>query len=368
MVAQVKQGRWPGGNLPFGYDVADGRLVPNPAEAPVLRMMFAQYLEVKSTALVRDKLIALGIQTRRANYHGKAPNIISKWSLQKVEYILRNRVYLGELNYDGVRVPEAHEAIIDDDTYALVQGQLGQRFKRPKIDSPHAYFLTGKVYCGDCGCRLTPKSTQHSKRKKAYTPYYQCYRTCKYHGLDCRVGRMNAEVLEGLFVETVSSLSANRDLLARAAEQAGELDTNLSQLELEDSTLATRESELQGKIQNILSALEQGLTSTSVQSRLSELELELGTIRAQRNMVRSKLRESQPEPIDVDAALRLFSRFKELFPTCTPEEKEALVDALLKKAVVGADKTVEFELYAEGDIGDNVVPKNKVGSGARIRT
>jgi hypothetical protein len=151
-------------------------------------------------------------------------------------------------------------------------------------------------------------------------------------------------------------------LLARAAEQTRKQETSTAQLEQEESILAVRASELEGKIDNILSAIENGISNNSVQSRLSELERELGTVQAQRSIVKSKLKASQPEPIDIDEAMRLFGMFTDLFPTCTAEEKEALVDALLKKAVVSADKSVEFELYAEGELGSYVAPKNKVGS------
>ena len=152
MVAMVRQGKWPGGNLPLGYDVRDGRLAPNDKEAPLVRLIFDTFLEVRSTALVRDKMIALGVATKRPGFKRETPpNVISSWSLQKIDYILRNRVYLGELNYDGVRVPGAHEAIVDEDTFALVQGALGLKFKRPKISTPHRFFLAG---CGPDGGRL----------------------------------------------------------------------------------------------------------------------------------------------------------------------------------------------------------------------
>ena len=51
----------------------------------------------------------------------------------------------------------------------------------------------------------------------------------------------------------------------------------------------------------------------------------------------------------------------------TLDEKEKLVDAILKSATVDKDKAVEFEFYVGKDTS-NVVQNVKVGSGVRIRT
>ena len=54
-----------------------------------------------------------------------------------------------------------------------------------------------------------------------------------------------------------------------------------------------------------------------------------------------------------------------MFPDCTEEEKERLVDFILKKAVVQKDKAVEFEFYAMED-GCDVVQYVKTGSPALV--
>ena len=91
------------------------------------------------------------------------------------------------------------------------------------------------------------------------------------------------------------------------------------------------------------------------------MEEQQRTIRAELSLLRAKLREENTEPIDVDEAQELFSKFAEIFPLCTDAEKEALVDAILKEATVVAEKIVEFEFYAGGNV-DDVATKNKLGS------
>ncbi len=359
MTAMVRQGRWPGGNLALGYDVLDGKLIPNEREASIVRLMFETYLETKCLGAVRDRLIALGAQTKRPKFRNATKDVVSEWSRQKVDYILRNRVYLGELNYDGIRVEGTHPAIVDADVFDLVQGLFADGFRHPRIDSPHGYYLVGKIYCGDCGCRLVPRSTNHPRRKKGYTPYYECYRTGRYRGIDCDIRRMNADIIEEMFCDTVAKLAEDRTLIEGAAAQACMTDENTEQIEVEEKALVQRGKEVEVKLGNVMSAIEQGLASTSVQTRLAELENVLATIKAQLNIVRTRLKEAKPDSVDAEAAQQVFAEFATVFPGCTEEEKEHLVDFILKKAVVQKDKTVEFEFYARED-GADVVQYVKV--------
>ena len=39
MLATVRRGRWPGGTVPFGYDLQHGKLTPDPVEAPAVRLL-----------------------------------------------------------------------------------------------------------------------------------------------------------------------------------------------------------------------------------------------------------------------------------------------------------------------------------------
>lgn len=88
MIAMVKQGRRPGGNLPFGYDLKDGKLVPNEREAEALRLMFETYVETRSLSSVRDKVMALGLRPKAMNFHNKGINRVNQWSLTRLAYIL----------------------------------------------------------------------------------------------------------------------------------------------------------------------------------------------------------------------------------------------------------------------------------------
>jgi hypothetical protein len=95
-----------GPSVPLGYDLKDGKLVVNKAEAATVRMIFERYVPLGSapapkrafTALVR-KLKAEGIIDKR----GKPIDIYK---------VINNRVYIGEAVGKGIHSGK-HEAIVD---------------------------------------------------------------------------------------------------------------------------------------------------------------------------------------------------------------------------------------------------------------
>ena len=119
--------------------------------------------------------------------------------------------------------------------------------------------------------------------------------------------------------------------------------------------------------QTIYTAIEDGLAGSSVQGRLRELEDQKVILQSEISQLRLALDQAREEPPDVQDMMTLFRMCSEMLPTMTPDLKEALVDTLLKSAIVQRDKVVEFEFYADDNAAD-VVQNVKAGSGVRTRT
>ena len=98
------KGGYIGGTVPYGYMNAHGLLVPNPAEVPVIKMIFemreSQKLPLQT---VCDYLNGNGIKTRR----GKC------WERITIKKIVDNKpFYQGKLLVDGEWIKGEHEAIL----------------------------------------------------------------------------------------------------------------------------------------------------------------------------------------------------------------------------------------------------------------
>jgi site-specific DNA recombinase len=75
-------------------------------------------------------------------------------------YVLRNRIYVGELNHKGASHPGEHAAIVEAALFDAVQGKLtsnrnGSRAKRAASDA----LLLGRIF-DDRGNRMTPSATK----------------------------------------------------------------------------------------------------------------------------------------------------------------------------------------------------------------
>jgi site-specific DNA recombinase len=73
IAASKRKGMWMGGLPPLGYDVADRKLVVNPAEADTVRHIFGRYAVLRSVRALKDELAETGIVSKlRVNRSGEA--------------------------------------------------------------------------------------------------------------------------------------------------------------------------------------------------------------------------------------------------------------------------------------------------------
>lgn len=150
-------------NASFGYKVEDGKYVPHPDEAPVIRRIFESYLAGTGMRRIALNLAADGIRTKRGNPPDN----------RFVEYILNNPVYIGKIrwsengraaskrdykNENILIVDGEHEPLIDLATWDAVQKKLDAqkkaypRYQRPEPSSD--FMLKGLVRCSSCGATL----------------------------------------------------------------------------------------------------------------------------------------------------------------------------------------------------------------------
>ncbi len=159
MVNIAKQGLWPAGAVPFGYcrhERKDNKLYIDPRKAEAIRDIFSSYI---AGDMLKDI----------ASRHGLSIQYI-------LGTVLRNRVYLGLLPYDGEIYQGQHEPIIDKTLFDQAQAKLPSKKhgdghqNRPKAQK-YDYLLAGLVRC-HCGRFMTPASGRN-KIGKNYA-YYKC--------------------------------------------------------------------------------------------------------------------------------------------------------------------------------------------------
>ena len=151
-------GEWKAvGNRPYGYDQVGGTLVIRSEEAAVVREAAERVLAGDSrTSIVRD-FHARGLRTSTG----------TAWSLTRLAEVLRSPTITGLRIHRGEVVSEGKwEPILDRDTWERVNRRLR---RSPTISrGRRRQLLTGVIFCGKCGSRLT------AKRRTDGTRLYKC--------------------------------------------------------------------------------------------------------------------------------------------------------------------------------------------------
>jgi DNA invertase Pin-like site-specific DNA recombinase len=169
IAASKQKGMWMGGPPPLGYDVADRKLVVNPAEAEVVRTLFRLYLELGNARRLKKEADCLGIITKRRSYDGRAAGG-RPFSRGNLYQLLRNPLYIGEVPHRGKTYPGQHEAIIDRETWDAVQCRLTENAQVRHTDknTKGSSLLTGLVY-DETGDLLSPShATKNGRRYRYY--------------------------------------------------------------------------------------------------------------------------------------------------------------------------------------------------------
>ena len=169
IAASRRKGKWTGGTVPLGYHAKNKKLVVHKAEADTISTIFRLYLELKSFSkltveLERRKIVTKRRATKVAKYQGGIP-----FTYGPLAYLLKNRIYIGEMHHCGKWFEGEHEAILDRQTFERVQELLKFNTNgRRRSSLKSGAMLHGKLY-DDKGNLMGPSfSTKKGVRYRFY--------------------------------------------------------------------------------------------------------------------------------------------------------------------------------------------------------
>lgn len=169
VAASRAKGKWTGGTEPLGYEAKDKKLTINETEARTVRAIFDLYLKLQGfqaliTELDRRRIVTKRRRTKHKKYQGGI-----SFTYGPLAYLLKNRVYIGEMGYRGKWFPGEHKPIIDSDTFEKVQSILeANSIDRFATRTESGALLMGKLF-DDAGNVMSPSySTKKGVRYRFY--------------------------------------------------------------------------------------------------------------------------------------------------------------------------------------------------------
>jgi site-specific DNA recombinase len=324
------------GRPPYGY--APGRyrrLQPVSEEAAVVRYMFKLYLrENLGVRLIARRLNEEGYRTRQ----GKL------WTMVSTRDILRNRVYLGNYNRLGVKVPGSHPRLVSEEDFKRVQERMAQRRSAPTSRKAGDFLLAGLLNCGECGNHMIGVTRRQSwKRKGESEPhsvvyrYYQCQSRTN-QGV-CRYHTRRAEDLEASLQQALAGHAAGADLVRR-----GRPDESTRVQSANGSDLAALDKRLKALDARIARALNGDRRRTQEVNLLRRLSTERIDLEIRRADLAHQAAQSQTAEERRNARQRSLSRLLQHWESVSLDEAQETLRENIQHIHVYDDR-LEVTLY-----------------------
>jgi site-specific DNA recombinase len=323
VVAARRRGKWTGGPVPLGYDLVEGRLVPNEEESARVRAMYSMYIEHES---LRDTLAAVhehgwrtkGWTTQRGVVHVGRP--FDRTALHR---LLTSATYLGKVLCHGKLHDGEHPAIIEQAIWDRVQrllranGRNGGSIARNK----HGALLAGLLRCRPCDAAMVHSHTR--KGSKLYR-YYICGAAQRNGWSTCPTKSLPAAEIERVIVERIRAIGRDPELVratleaarAQRAEQMRLLAAEITGAEREVKRLRTAPAGRNGNGHGG-DAEARYQASAEAEERLAGLQRAYVTI--------------GQSAIDPAELARLLAEFEPIWSVLLPKERARIVRLLIQE-------------------------------------
>lgn len=272
----LAKGRFAGGTTPYGYKVQDGRLVANERTAPIIRYVFEQYAAGVPKREILAVLEARGVKSPQ----GK------KLSFSSFQKALTSTTYIGHHMYGGQEAIGCAEALIDDETFQIVQRRLKAVARAPAATKAKVeYQLQGKARCGLCGANMVGDSGV-GKLGKAYH-YYACAARKKKKGACTKANEKKGFVEWYVVEQTLEYVLSPERLDLIAAAVVAEYDKEFSSRAVEDMERAVQrvDADLEQLVDSLLDAPKSARPRIydrmeTLEAQKAEMDLDLVKLRA----------------------------------------------------------------------------------------
>ncbi|MEX2262674.1 MAG: recombinase family protein [Bryobacteraceae bacterium] len=319
---RAKLGKPLGGAAPFGYRWLNRELVPDPAEAPIRKLLYEYFLEHRRKKSVARLLNEGGYRTRNG----------SKFTDTTVDRLLRDPSAKGERRANYTKSlgdkkswqlkPESEwvlfpiEPIVSEELWTQCNALLEERRNGKKPGRKPVQLFAGIVYC-TCGQKMYVPSN---------TPKYICQK--------CR-NKIPAGDLETVFHEQLKAFVLSpTDVaahLASADEAIKQKEELVDSLEKERRQVVEQMDKVyRAYIADEVSVQGYGRQYRPLEERLNQLESEIPKIQADLDFARIQFLSSDEI---LSEARDLYTRWPEL----PFQDKRTILENITEKVVIGKD-------------------------------
>lgn len=368
MKKSAAEGFFTGGRVPFGYRTeAEGkrtRLVPDEAEAPVVRRAFDLCLKGLGALAICQELNDAGLLRRG-----------DRWKKTSVLYMLKSDVYTGVRTFNraskktGQMKPRAewvqvdsHAGLVDRADFEKVQIMMEDRAPAHKQGgTPRSGFVfSGLLKCGVCGNPL--QVINGTGRGGVLYNYYGCC-SHKKGAARCLFRNVRADLFDDWLMGEVLEQLVTPEVMAHAVQEVTDLGSRWAQdRATQRAQLVAELRQLESRRDKLYELLEtQGKDVPDLADVTDRLKLRGAEIRAVQ--ARLELLEDVPtraKAVRLDPVLAV-EVMREVVQAGDAQKKRAFMGAFLEGITVSADRVlVSYRSEALVSLGHPAGVRNEV--------
>lgn len=339
---------------PYGYNMEDGELVINEAEAEHIRRIYKMYLDGIGIQSIVNSLNAEGIKRRKDG---------ARWQEKTIKYILTNEKYIGDSltkktymtafpyrrkinngEYAKYYVRNNHPPIIKREDFEIVQELLKK--KRIEGRTRTVYPLSGKLRCPECGGTFR-------RQQLGDKVYWFCMKSAS-SVTKCKSRRVREDAVLEIFIKMVYTLKMHtHEILASTILRLDELTVKYTDLHGKLKIIDGKIADYQAK-KFVLSKLQTSgvFNSADYIIQNSEIDSILSELRKRRRDVLNDYNDP-----DILYLKHLETIIKNYEPTSNFDGD--LFRKIVEKIVVHDNSTLTFHLIGGLKLTENITERKR---------
>jgi site-specific DNA recombinase len=374
-IEKAHAGEWnQASSVPFGYkyEAATKKLDIDHANSPIIELIFGMYTNGAGMKSIAQYLNGANPDEREY----PSPKA-KRWSEYTVGFILKNRVYVGDVVYNKrskkerpYKQPEllgktsddvyvgndynevgkwiitenTHPPIIDRETFAKVQAIMSTKAARKGIRNNVSLFA-GIAVCGKCGTGMTFKRGRKNHLGQVVTKdNYYCMNYIRYGKQYCTSHHVGASELEDVILSDLTELLNDRAKLNQLFHQ------NKSKLPSTSDNLEKDRNEIEREIKKVADLMDK-LLEKNLEGDIDDRQYKIMNSKYSErlNALSNKLEETELKMLNTNDSEDKRDKFKKNIKEIvdyhikTTEEKRYDLLNLINKVIV--HDTGELDVY-----------------------
>jgi len=300
-----------GGSTPFGYryDPKLKNIVPEPAEAKVVKDIYKRYLRGQGCPVIRDHLEGSG---------AALPKGASRWWDSTVYRIISRASNAGLIEVDGELKVAAWKPLIERELWeqAQVLRRAARKSSKPPRQDTGQALLSGLLRCGVCGRNL------HFNREAKYHRY-RCS-VCKGQVVGVSARRAESYVTEAFLAEVKKPYAEKATKARRKTfepkKKTDDLEARLAEIEEQITALVNNQGLVTGEV-----------ARRAFQKKLDALEAQYQDVEGQQAASSAEKITTKRRIEDLDKLRKQLADLPRLWGKATTSERRELLGLAIDK-------------------------------------